>query len=57
MRIVGIDEARLKRGEISLISPVARALLKAYEGDTVEVRTPGGREPLEVLEISYDNGD
>ena len=57
VRIVGIDEARLERGEISWISPVARALLKAYEGDTVEVRTPGGREPLEVLEISYDNGD
>ncbi|MSO92157.1 MAG: transcription elongation factor GreB [Rhodospirillales bacterium] len=53
VRIVGVDETRLEQGEISWISPVARALLKAYEGDTVEVRTPAGPEPIQVIEISY----
>ena len=54
IRIVGIDEARLELGEVSWISPVARALLKAREGDVVEVRTPGGVEALEVVKIDYD---
>ena len=54
VRIVGVDEVRSEAGEISWISPVARALLRAREGDAVEVRTPQGRETLEVLEISYD---
>ena len=53
IRIVGIDEARSERGEVSWISPVAKALLKAGEGDIVEVRTPKGIERLEVLKISY----
>ncbi len=53
VRIVGVDEARSEAGEISWISPVARALLKAQEGDVVEVRTPAGVERLEVLEIAY----
>lgn len=53
VRIVGVDEARSEEGEISWISPVARALLKAREGDTVEVRTPAGIESLDVLEIAY----
>lgn len=53
VRIVGIDEVRHDEGEISWISPVARALLKAYEGDVVSVRTPGGLEELEVIEIRY----
>jgi transcription elongation factor GreB len=51
--IVGIDEADLDRGQISWVSPVARALLKAREGDTVEVRTPAGPDPIEVIEIRY----
>jgi transcription elongation factor GreB len=38
---------------VSWISPVARALLKAREGDTVEVRTPAGPETIEVIEIRY----
>ena len=38
---------------MSWVSPVARALLKAYEGDEVTVRTPNGVETIEVLEISY----
>jgi len=53
VRIVGIDEARHESGEISWISPVARALLKAREGDVVEVRTPAGVEPIEVVKIEY----
>jgi transcription elongation factor GreB len=51
--IVGIDEADLERGQVSWISPIARALLKAHEGDTVELRTPTGVERIEVLEIRY----
>ncbi len=53
VRIVGVDEARTDAGEISWITPVARALLKAGQGDVVELRTPGGVEAFEVLEISY----
>lgn len=51
--IVGIDEADLDRGRVSWISPIARALLKAHEGDVVELRTPTGSEPIEVIEIRY----
>src|ERR1700681_1867660 len=53
--IVGIDEANLDRGQVSWISPIARALLKAHEGDLVELRTPTGPEPIEVLEIRYED--
>ncbi|MDO8607832.1 MAG: transcription elongation factor GreB [Phaeospirillum sp.] len=51
--IVGIDEADLERGLISWISPIARALLKASEGDSVPVRTPTGIEMIEVIAIGY----
>ena len=51
--IVGIDEADLDRGRVSWISPIARALLKAHEGDVVELRTPTGPEAIEVIEIRY----
>ena len=51
--IVGADEAESDLGRISWLSPVARALLKAFEGDVVEVRTPSGFDKLEVLEITY----
>ena len=51
--IVGIDEADLDRGRVSWISPIARALLKAQEGDVVELRTPSGVERIEVLDIRY----
>ena len=56
VRIVGIDEARGDRGEVSFISPIARALLKAHEGDVVVLRTPLGPEEIEVLEIAYLDG-
>jgi len=52
--IVGIDEIDTARGYISWISPMARALLKAREGDTVVVRTPAGAEELEVVEVRYE---
>jgi transcription elongation factor GreB len=51
--IVGIDEADVARGRISWISPLARQLLKAREGDTVVVRTPGGDEPMEIVSVVY----
>lgn len=51
--IVGVDEARLDQGEISLVSPVARALLRAKVGDNVELRKPSGIDDLEVRRISY----
>jgi transcription elongation factor GreB len=57
IRIVGIDEARLEKGEVSWIAPVARALMKAREGDVVDLRTPHGLEQIEVLEIRYSDGD
>ena len=54
--IVGIDEAELASGKISWLSPVARALMKAHVGDTIEFRTPSGLETLEVLSIAYGTG-
>ena len=42
-----------EHGEVSWVSPVARALLKAREGDTVELRTPAGVEAIEVVKIEY----
>ena len=51
--IVGADEVDPDRGHVSWISPIARALLKAREGDLVDVRTPAGMEQVEVLAISY----
>ena len=52
--IVGTDEVDPARGHISWVSPVARALLRASEGDTVTLRTPAGEESLEILEVRYD---
>jgi len=51
--IVGVDEAEPLAGRISWISPVARALIKAREGDTITLRTPGGVDELEILEVRY----
>lgn len=51
--IVGVDEAEPLQGRISWISPVARALTKAREGDTVVLRTPAGVEELDILEVTY----
>ncbi len=51
--ILGVDEADNTRGDVSWISPVARALLKAREGDAVALQTPGGTRTLEVLAVRY----
>jgi transcription elongation factor GreB len=51
--IKGIDEADSLVGEVSWIAPIARALLKAREGDEVSVVTPAGLEKIEVLEVRY----
>jgi len=53
--IVGIDETDMHSGRISWISPVARALIKAREGDTVTLHTPGGVEELEITEVKYES--
>lgn len=51
--IVGIDEIDPLNGRISWISPVARALTKASEGESVTLQTPVGAEELEILDVHY----
>jgi transcription elongation factor GreB len=51
--IVGTDEVEPAKGHVSWVSPIAKALLKAREGDTVILRIPAGEEQLEILEVSY----
>jgi transcription elongation factor GreB len=53
IQIVGVDEVDPARGKVSWIAPIARALLKAREGDRVDLRTPAGVETLDVLRVSY----
>ena len=55
--IVGVDEADLAENRVSWIAPIARALLKTREGDVVELKTPSGRDSVEVLAIRYETGD
>ena len=56
LRIVGIDEASTARGEVSWVSPIARALMKAEAGDVVELMTPNGGRRIEVVKIAYEEG-
>jgi transcription elongation factor GreB len=51
--IVGVDEIDTQRGYISWVSPMARALIKAREGDTVTLHTPAGAEELEIARVRY----
>ena len=51
--IMGIDEADSAQGQVSWVSPIARALLKSREGDVVRLVTPAGTQEIEVLEIRY----
>ena len=51
--IKGVDEADNLHGEVSWVSPIARALIKARVGDEVQLMMPGGLETLEVLEVRY----
>ena len=53
VRIVGIDEADSAQGEVSWVSPIARTLLKAREGDELTLITPQGPVVIEVLEVRY----
>lgn len=53
VKIVGVDEVDTTKGHISWISPVARALLKAKEGDVVHLMTPAGRDELEIVQVQY----
>ncbi|MDR2924841.1 MAG: transcription elongation factor GreB [Azoarcus sp.] len=52
-QIVGIDEADVPAGKISWISPLARALLKAREGDMVRFISPSGVREVEIVEVRY----
>jgi len=57
IKIVGVDEVDPLNGHISWISPVARALLKSREGDTVTLESPTGVQTLDIIEVSYaDSG-
>jgi transcription elongation factor GreB len=51
--IVGVDEANATTGKISWVSPLARALLKLHEGDTVTLQIPTGNTELEICAITY----
>ena len=52
-QIVGEHEANIEQGLLNIRSPIARALIGKEEGDTVEVRTPGGDKYYEVVRIVY----
>ena len=52
-QIVGEDEADLKKGLISIGSPIARALIGKVEGDVAEVQAPGGLRSYEVIAVRY----
>jgi transcription elongation factor GreB len=52
-QIVGVDEADAGQGRISWLSPLARALMKAREGDQVRFQSPAGWRILDVVEIRY----
>jgi transcription elongation factor GreB len=53
IKIVGVDEVDPLNGQISWISPVARALIKSREGDTVTLQSPTGLQTLDIIEVSY----
>ena len=52
-QIVGEDEADIKRGKISITSPIGRALIGKYSGDVAEVQAPGGVRSYEILDVKY----
>lgn len=53
-QIVGIDEADIKKGLLSISSPLARALIGKSAGDTCDIATPGkGHKSYEILEVVY----
>ena len=52
-QVVGDDEADIKLGQISVSSPIARALIGKSAGDTVDVQAPGGVRQYEILDVLY----
>jgi transcription elongation factor GreA len=52
-QIVGVDEADVKKGMISILSPLARALIGKRSGDTVTVMSPKGDKEFEILKFQY----
>jgi len=52
-QIVGEPEANIEKGLLNINSPLARALIGKEEGDSVEVKTPGGSKDYEIVKISY----
>ena len=51
--IVGVDEVDMDKGHVSWISPIAKALIKAREGDTVKLQTPTGIKDVDILSVIY----
>jgi transcription elongation factor GreB len=54
LSIVGMDEVDTRRGRVSWISPIAKALLRKQAGDLVRLTTPGGVEEIEVIDVRYE---
>ncbi|MGD8558175.1 MAG: transcription elongation factor GreA [Gammaproteobacteria bacterium] len=52
-QIVGEDEADIKKGLVSITSPIARALIGKEEGDVAVVEAPGGKKNYEIVEVKY----
>ena len=52
-QVVGEPEADIEAGKLNIKSPLARALIGKQEGDSVEVRTPGGEKSYEILTIKF----
>ena len=52
-QMVGEDEADIKRGKISITSPIGRALIGKYSGDVAEVQAPGGVRSYEIRDVKY----
>ncbi len=52
-QIVGAPEANIERGLLNLKSPLARALIGKEEGDSIEVKTPGGEKNYEILDVTF----
>lgn len=52
-QVVGEYEAKIEEGRISLVAPIARALIGKAEGDEVTVATPGGKKTYEILSVEY----
>jgi transcription elongation factor GreA len=52
-QLVGEPEANIEAGRLNIASPLARALIGKDEGDSVEVRTPGGERSYEIISIEY----